>query len=313
MELLQLHYFQITARYEHISAAARELGIAQPALSQTIRRLEQELGTPLFDRIGKHIQLNDCGRIFLKYTNTALGALADARAEIARELGQPRQTVTLCVQAASSLLPDILGKFRTLHPHISFQIIQSTTTTETMADIDLTIRAVPRYLENSSSGRPQSGEDFCVLLTEPLVIALPDSHPLAKNETLRLQDLSDQPFASLYKNSNLFRITRYYCHLAGFEPKISLSCDNPQAFRELLGLNMGIAMIPQITWPGMESYGIITRPLSGMSCTRDILLSWNKNRYLCTGAVMMRDFLKDYFSKLNRSAPKAAEAALLSN
>ena len=116
MELLQLYYFQVTARCEHISAAARQLHIAQPALSQTIRRLENELGTPLFDRTGRHIRLNRYGKIFLKYTDTVLNALTDARAEISEALCASRQQVTLCVLAASSLLPDILEQFTLQYP-----------------------------------------------------------------------------------------------------------------------------------------------------------------------------------------------------
>ena len=101
-----------------------------------------------------------------------------------------------------------------------------------------------------------------------------------------------------------FQITRYYCALAGFEPRISLSCDNPQAFRELLGLNMGIAMIPEITWPKMEASGIVTRPISDICCRRDIVLTWHKNRYLSSSALLLRDFLKDYFLELAAAAAR---------
>lgn len=311
MELLQLYYFQITARYEHISAAARELHIAQPALSQTIQRLEREVGTPLFDRTGKHIQLNDYGRIFLKYTNTVLGALSDAKAEISDALEHPRQKVTLCIQAASSLLPDFIGKFRALYPQISFQIIQSAAYMENIPDIDLLIWSAPgkkpQMTENDgtplapAAGLPAPKDSVldkqtsCILLTEPLVIALPAGHPLARQSEVKLRELYEQPFASLHKNSNLFCITQYYCNIAGFNPQISLSCDNPQAFRELLGLNMGIAMIPKITWPNMESCGVVTRPICDIPCYRNILLSWNKNHYLSASALIFRDFLKDYF------------------
>ncbi len=354
MELLQLYYFQVTARCEHISAAARKLQIAQPALSQTIRRLEHELGTPLFDRIGRHIQLNDFGRIFLKYTDTALGALSDARAELADAMANPWQKVTLCVQAASSLLPDILGKFTRLYPKIQFQITQSTAATDNIPDIDLTISAAvssgntsafsgntsafsgntavvsgdtPVFSGDTSlfsgdtsvpsdnvsaSGEPAASagqapapdKNRCILLTEPLVIALPSGHPLTEKKSLTLKELASWPFASLHKSSNLFQITRYYCALAGFEPRISLSCDNPQAFRELLGLNMGIAMIPEITWPKMEASGIVTRPISDICCRRDIVLTWHKNRYLSSSALLLRDFLKDYFLELAAAAAR---------
>ena len=64
MELLQLKYFQTVAYMEHISKAAKKLNISQPSLSLMIKRLEDEMGTPLFDRIGRNIQLNDSGKYF---------------------------------------------------------------------------------------------------------------------------------------------------------------------------------------------------------------------------------------------------------
>lgn len=315
MELLQLYYFQTVARCQHISAAARQLHIAQPALSQTIRRLETELGTPLFDRAGRHICLNRYGQIFLKYTDTVLNALADARAEIAEAQASACRQVTLCVLAASSLLPDILGKFTAHYPQIRFQIIQSANATAPMPEIDLTIHAAARetvITEKSPKTSPGSAaanapeasrSASCILLEEPMVIALPARHPLAARKSLALGELSGQPFASLHQNSNLFQITRYYCHQAGFDPQISLSCDNPQAFRELLSLNLGIAMIPAISWPDMSAYGIVTRPISDISCRRCLLLSWDPGRYLNQSAVQLRDFLKDYFARLAKNAP----------
>ena len=289
MELLQLYYFRTTARCEHMSAAARELHIAQPALSQTIKRLENELGTPLFDRTGRHIQLNDCGRVFLHYTDTVLDALNDAKAELADMSKAASRPVSFSVQAASSLLPDILERFRQQHPDIHFQISQSAAARDSSDDIDLTLHAAAAFTQTPETE---------LLLEEPLVIALPKSHRLAQNEQLRLRDLAGQPFASLCKESNLYEITRHYCALAGFEPQISLSCDNPQAFRELLGLNMGIALVPAITWPDMSASGIVTRPVADIACIRYLLLSWKSHRYLSAPAGIFRSFLMDYFKTL---------------
>ena len=82
MELLQLYYFQVTARFQHISKAAACLHITQPALSQTIKRLEKELETELFDRVGKEIVLNEKGEILLKYANSVLSSVESAKAEL---------------------------------------------------------------------------------------------------------------------------------------------------------------------------------------------------------------------------------------
>lgn len=289
MELLQLYYFRVTARCEHISAAARELHIAQPALSQTIKRLENELGTPLFDRTGKHIRLNDCGRVFLKYTDTVLNALSDAKAELADMNNANPQPVSFSVQAASSLLPDILERFRSQQPDIHFQISQSAAVRGSSDDIDLTLHAAATFTQTPETA---------LLLEEPMVIALPGNHPLAGEGPLKLRALANQPFASLSRESNLYAITRHYCALAGFEPQISLSCDNPQAFRELLGLNMGIALVPAITWPDMAGSGIVTQPVADIPCTRYLLLSWKCSRYLSAPATVFRSFLIDYFKEL---------------
>ena len=289
MELLQLYYFQATARCQQISAAARELHIAQPSLSQTIKRLETELGTPLFDRIGKQIRLNESGKIFLKYTDMILGAITDARSELASLSENPPRQVSFCVQAASFLLPDILKKFRQQNPDIQFRITQSAAAPETADDIDLTLY---------SSVVPDERPGITLLLKEPLVAALPVCHPLAKRREIRLCELSEESFASLCSESNLYKITQYYCSLAGFEPQISLSCDNPQAFRQLLGLNMGIALVPAVTWPDMSENGIVYRPVTDICCQRYLLLSRKNNRYLSGAATLFCSFLEQYFRKL---------------
>lgn len=289
MELLQLYYFQTTARCQQISAAARKLHIAQPSLSQTIKRLENELGTPLFDRSGKQIRLNESGQIFLKYTDMILGAITDAQSELADLSDNPRRQISFSVQAASSLLPDILEKFRKLNPDIQFRITQSATARDTADDIDLTLY---------SSVVPDERPETTLLLKEPLVIALPSHHPLAGCHEVKLSELSKESFASLCKESDLYQITQYYCSLAGFEPQISLSCDNPQAFRQLLGLDMGIALIPAVTWPDMSGSDIVYLPVSDICCQRYLLLSRKNNRYQSRAAALFSTFLEQYFGQL---------------
>lgn len=90
MELLQLHYFQTVARMEHMTKAAKELRIAQPALSKTIARLEEDLGVPLFDRQSRQIKLNSFGKAFLKSVDTALSALEEGRREVSDLAGMER-------------------------------------------------------------------------------------------------------------------------------------------------------------------------------------------------------------------------------
>lgn len=109
MELLQLQYFRELARNGHLSRTAEALHIAQPSLSQTIKRLESEVGIPLFDRVCNRIVLNDSGRIFLKYTDQIFAALDHAALELEEIQGREEKTVTLYICSASMFLPEIVG------------------------------------------------------------------------------------------------------------------------------------------------------------------------------------------------------------
>lgn len=107
MELLQLQYFQVIARTQNISAAAEQLHISQPSLSQILKRLEQEVGAPLFDRVGKRIVLNAYGAVLLKHVEKVFTALDNAALEIQTLCGTASKTVNLSILSASMLLPDL--------------------------------------------------------------------------------------------------------------------------------------------------------------------------------------------------------------
>src|SRR5438309_3725141 len=107
MDLLQLKYFQTVARLEHMTQAARQLEIAQPSLSQTIARLEEELGVPLFDRQGRQIRLNQFGRTFLRRVERIFAELEDGRRELADLAGLEQGRVSLSM-FSTPLLPDLL-------------------------------------------------------------------------------------------------------------------------------------------------------------------------------------------------------------
>lgn len=128
MELLQIKYFKVIAETENISKAAEQLYIAQPSLSQTLKRLEDELGTPLFDRTGKRITLNGAGKIFLKYCNEVLTSLQNAELELNEYKGGGQRDVNIAVESASLLISEIVSNIRESFPNIMPHIFQSSCT-----------------------------------------------------------------------------------------------------------------------------------------------------------------------------------------
>lgn len=111
MELLQLRYFLTLARCEHVTEAAGKLHVTQSSLSKTIQRLEDDLGAPLFDRLGRKLRLNEFGRTFLRRTEKALFELEQGKQEIADLSNPDHGTLQLAVTTASTL-PGILREFR---------------------------------------------------------------------------------------------------------------------------------------------------------------------------------------------------------
>ena len=124
MDLLQLRYFQAVARHQHVSRAAAELHVAQPALSRAIARLETELGVPLFDRRGRRIRLNRFGAMFLARAGRALGELDQGQHELRDAAGLAQGTVAVAAETLRTLSGLVAG-FLAGHPGVSFRLYQS--------------------------------------------------------------------------------------------------------------------------------------------------------------------------------------------
>lgn len=287
MELLQLKYFQELARSGHLSQTADALHIAQPSLSQTLKRLENELGTPLFDRIGKKIVLNKAGTIYLKYVDDVFAALDNASLELAALRKEQDKTVSLHVSSASMLLPELIRRIQKADPDIRLQIFQQS--------VKQAFESPSLYL--SSDYICPEREGTIPLLKERLLLALPKHHPLTKKDQILRSDLTQEAFLSLHPSSNLASILQFYCQSVGFEPHISTCVDNPAMMRELLRLNLGIPFIPEHTWHDFASDTVTLRPVSDWPMERYLLLSWDAGRYQTPAAILCRQVILSYFTE----------------
>lgn len=289
MELLQLKYFQEIATTQNISKTANQLHVAQPSLSQTLKRLETEVGTPLFDRIGKHIELNACGTIFLKYVNDIFLSLDNANAEIGARLERESNTVTLCMQSASMLLPDLYREIKESNPSLLLQIFQ-TQTTDKYDSSDLTVFSSQQIPDN---------QDCQVLMEESIVIAMPKDHPLAAKKKIFMEDLRNEFFLSLSPSCHLYQTIGHYLSRMDCVPPISTFVDTPQLMRELLKCGQGIAFTPSLTWKDFASSSIVTREISDCPMRRYILLKWNEKKFATAAMISCRNSIEDYFTRYN--------------
>ncbi|PEZ77172.1 LysR family transcriptional regulator [Bacillus sp. AFS017274] len=298
MEILQLQYFQTVARLEHMTKAAEQLQIAQPSLSKTISRLEEDLGVALFDREHRKIKLNAAGRIFLNRVERAFAELNEGRREIVELTDQDQKNITLAV-TIPRVLPDLLGTFLSQYPDVRFQqFLKSISSMKQLlieGEIDYCISSVP------IEGPDLKWEP---LITEEIYLIVPPDHRLAGMESITLQEVKDEPFISMNTGFGFRSLTDQFCLEAGFVQHIAFEGDEPAVISDLVRKGLGVAFVSELTWlhqTGSISHKIrITEP----ACQRTIGLGWSEKRYFTPVAKQFRLFVMDYFAAANSARPK---------
>lgn len=294
VELLQLKYFQAVARLEHMTQAAEELGIAQPALSQTIARLEREVGVPLFERVGRGIRLNQFGKAYAQRVERIFLEIEQGQRELANIAGGTQGQVELALSVATHLLPDLLSAFRQDHPAIRFRLSQPDVTAIAQqlnrGTYDLCITSPPLR---------QSGVASISLLTEDIRLAVPTWHPFAHRSQIRLQEVAQEAFICLKPEHSLRQLTDSFCQQAGFRPQIVFESDGPSIVRGLIRAGLGIAFVPALSWRGSVGPAVVEIPVEEPLCQRTIGLSWQTSRSLSRAAQQFREFVVHYFAQLS--------------
>lgn len=241
MELRQLGYFAAVARHRHFTRAADELHVTQSALSQGVRRLEDELGVALLRRDGRGVELTAAGEDLLARAETMLAEAAQARAEMDAHAGLLRGIVRVAATAGDAPgLPAALAAFHGDHPGIRIGLRQGTTAevlelVRTGA-VDLAIAATPEGGEPGVRATP--------LGDEPLVaIAAPDD-PLGSAGEVTLWDLRDRPFILAEPGSGLRAAVGAACAAAGFSPVPLFEVGEPSTVRYLAHAGLGVSVVP---------------------------------------------------------------------
>lgn len=289
MELLQLQYFRELARNGHLSRTAESLHIAQPSLSQMLKRLEREIGVPLFDRVSNRIALNESGRIFLKYTDEVFAALDRAAMELKDAGRRKKKTVTLYICSASMFLPELVRRIQQKDPEIRLQIFCKSPGGQS---------EYPRLCITSSPVCPDQTTCSELLLKEKIKVALPAGHPLAVREHLVWEELEGEPFLSLDDESDLTLAVRHFCGIKGIEPNITTYADTPSVMRDLLRLNLGIAFIPEYTWKGFAPDTVILKSVKNLPMERYLVLSWDEKSCQTPAWHTCKDIITEYFRQV---------------
>lgn len=282
MELLQLRYFQTVAKMESITKAANYFNIPQPAMSQTISRLERDLGDiRLFDRQGGRLHLNKNGHMFLSYVNESLLHLDNGIAALKSHTSEISGTVHLLVMENRRFILSCVSHFSELHPDVTFYISHDFYSDQN-ATYDLCI---------SSKQSHQQMRKNVPFIRENIVVNVHQSNPLAHFGQIRIADLKNEKFITMPSRSSLYGITFDCCRANGFEPLIQFICDDPYFVRKYVSENMGVALAPAVSWAGRFRSNTVTIPIADPPVTTTSYLLWDDRLYTTPAVAEFRKFL----------------------
>lgn len=244
LPLPQLRAFVVLAEELHFGRAAARLGIAQPPLSQQIRRLEDKVGYPLLDRRPGHVGLTAAGEELLPAARAALAMLDDALVA-ARAVGEGRAgslRVGFAASLALTVLPALLLRYRSDFPGVRLHIQEMTTAPQIAALRERRLDA--GLLREPDDGNPELV--FETVLTEPYVAVLPKGHPAASSRRVPVACLADSPFVILPRHAGprLHDQILQVCTAAGFTPRVAQHAVEWQTVCALVEAGLGVSLAP---------------------------------------------------------------------
>ena len=273
MELRHLKYFIAVAEELHFGRAAKRLHIAQPPLSLQIRRLEDEIGVRLLDRTRRHVRLTDAGWAFLQDARRAI-ADVERSIQVARQAsrGEAGRLSLGFVQAAIySVLPEILSVFRSQYPGVVLTLHELTTEEQL---VDLSTGRIDLGLIRGSTHN--SSLNHLVVLREPLIVALPETHTLAaEDDGVTLSALARAPFlmSTRHLGPALYDQIIALCQAAGFTPNIVQEADRMQTIVGLVAAGIGVALVPE-SMKNLQRRGVVYKVVRGSTPMVEIVAVW---------------------------------------
>ena len=254
MEIHQIRYFCAVARAGNFTRAAHHEHVAQPSLSQQVRKLEDELGTRLFDRLGRTVRLTSFGETFLPRAEAILRQVIEAKQEIEEMSGieKGKLTIGAIPTVAPYFLPQRLAGFARKYPDVRVSVVEEITPVLLQrleeAAIDMAVLALP-----------VSGEHFVCqeLLREPLYLVVSKSHPLARQPNARLKQIDGESFLLLREGHCFRQNTLAACGRARIQPNVVFESGQFATVLAMVAAGAGVSVVPEMATASHEGCAFI--------------------------------------------------------
>lgn len=276
MEIHQLRYFVAVAEEGSFSRAAAKVRVAQPSLSQQIRKLEAEVGQPLFDRLPRSVVMTEAGRCLIDYARQILASIGDARRCVDELKGEiaGKVAVGAIPTIAPYVLPELVVTFQKHYPDVTLEIVEDVT-----EGITRRIEAGELDVALASTCRPSTTLRGESVGTEPLLALVSEKHPLAKKDLVEFDDLKSQRFLLLHEMHCLSQQVNQLLESRRLRPEIALAGSQLSTIANMVAASIGVSIVPQMMVKHHATPGCVSLPFAPPVPERELNLLYNPVRF----------------------------------
>lgn len=279
MEFRQLEYFAAVCEELHFTKAADKVGISQPNLSLSIKALEEEIGTPLFDRIGKRIELTNAGAVLQKHARAMLQGRENARREI-KDLSN-RNGGELSIGALPSeldyRLTPLVIRFFQQYPQIKLKVVSEVDVASLVlnSDIDIGV-AVKPVLDPRLVIRPLARDEYGIVVSH--------EHELVQAESIALAELGTLPVVQYPRGLWGREFVDNWCQQHGVQPNVVVeTSSNPSLFL-FVRANVGVGIVTRSLMDAIGDNGLRFIPIRDYPPVREMSIIYRSDKYLSHAA-----------------------------
>ena len=289
MNLRTLRVFVEVVRQGGFSQAAQVVSLTQSSVSKAVRTLEDELGTPLLNRIGHKSELTAAGQIAYRRALVLLAERNDLIAEIneLRDLKGGTLRIGLPPVGCGVLFAEMFATYRSRYPMVNIELIEhgSKKLRECLeaGEVDLAALLIP------------TDETFAYqeVRNEPLVVVLPSSHSLSRRKRMDFSDLADSPFILFEEGFALNALIMAACNRRGIVPRVTARSGQIDFIADLVAAGLGVAFLPRMLAQKHKHAGIALVPLDEPDTDWNIALAWRAGAHLPPAAMAWLDLAKE--------------------
>jgi DNA-binding transcriptional LysR family regulator len=290
MDVRDLQVFLSVAKHLNYTRAAEEVNLSQPSVSVRMRELERDLGSKLFEQLGKKISLTEAGQLLVPHATRIIAAMSDARHAIDELQGLERGLLRIGASTTPGMyiIPRTLAHFKRRHPKIEVRLaVRDTRQIE-----DGVIR---NEFDFGFVGGHLAGDLVDVLpwMTDHLILVVPSNHQLAEKKSVKMSDLRKEMFILREAGSATRATVAHHLKKADIEVETVMELENPESVKKAVQSGLGIAFISKFAVETeLKARSLVAVVVNGLNINRELKIVYRKDKHLGRAAQAFIDMAR---------------------